>query len=150
VTIAAVQECETRLLEFWGCELTRVGKGRVVITGRRDALSRRERPRRPEGWCDTDLYELADTVAQWAALSIMPEGAEILDPITTESWVADEIPANADRIIATGEVIEIGEAQIETATTVTEESGKVIARTRMAVLLTARLTAKEKKRMAAP
>jgi acyl-coenzyme A thioesterase PaaI-like protein len=103
-----------------------------------------------EGWCGTDLRELADTVAQWAALSVMPNGAEILDPITTESWVADEIPADADRIIATGEVVEIGEASIDTAATVTEESGKVIARTRMSVLLTARLTSEEKKRMAAP
>jgi acyl-coenzyme A thioesterase PaaI-like protein len=137
VTIDLVRNSGVSLKDF-GAVLELVEKGKVVII----ACSHDALPQYQEGWHDIIVHSLVDTAAQWAALTIMPDGVEILDPIA-HPLVTYETPMNMDKIIATGRVIKIYAAKIDTEATLTDESGNVIAKMQMNVLLSTRLDESE-------
>jgi uncharacterized protein (TIGR00369 family) len=84
-----------------GAELVEAAPGRVVIAA----------PIRPEvgqqhGFAHAALaFALGDSAAGYAALSLMPEGAEVL---TVEMKINLLAPAAGERLVATGEVVRAG------------------------------------------
>ncbi|MDH3264162.1 MAG: PaaI family thioesterase [Paracoccaceae bacterium] len=100
-----------------GAELVEAGAGRVVIAA----------PIRPEvgqqhGFAHAALaFALGDSAAGYAALSLMPDGAEVL---TVEMKINLLAPAAGERLIATGEVVRAGRRiSVVTAEVVAEADG---------------------------
>lgn len=89
------------LMRTLGAELLEVGPGRVVIAA----------PIRPEvgqqhGFAHAGLsFALGDSAAGYSALSLLPEGAEVL---TVEMKINLIAPAAGARLVATGEVLRAG------------------------------------------
>lgn len=89
------------LMATLGAELVAAGPGRVVVAA----------PIRPEvgqqhGFAHAALaFALGDSAAGYAALSLMPEGAEVL---TVEMKINLLAPAAGERLVATGEVAKSG------------------------------------------
>ena len=84
-----------------GAELVEAGSGRVVI-----AAPIRAEVGQQHGFAHAALaFALGDSAAGYAALSLMPEGAEVL---TVEMKINLLAPAAGERLVATGEVVKAG------------------------------------------
>lgn len=75
-------------------------------------------------------FALGDTAAGYAALSVMPDGHEVL---TAEMKIQLLAPAQGDRLIADGKILRIGRRLIPVEADVWAESGDT--RTRIAKLV---------------
>ncbi|MDR3054478.1 MAG: hypothetical protein LBU53_03635 [Zoogloeaceae bacterium] len=116
-----------------GAEFGQVEEGKVVITCNLAALPQQ---RDVNGSVET----LMGAAAQWAAITIMPDGVEILNVSNVSPMFLPEIPATTDKIIITGKVVETSVAHIDTESTLTYGNDDiVIAKWRMNVLVTAPL-----------
>lgn len=104
------------LMATLGAELVAVGAGRVVIAA----------PIRPEvgqqhGFAHAALaFALGDSAAGYAALSLMPEGGEVL---TVEMKINLLAPAAGERLVATGEVVKPGRRVSVVRAEIRAESG---------------------------
>lgn len=88
-------------METLGAELKDVSPGRVVITAPIRAETGQQ-----HGFAHAGLtFAIGDSAAGYAALSLMPEGAEVL---TVEMKINLLAPAAGDRLVATGEVVRAG------------------------------------------
>ena len=84
-----------------GAELVEAGSGRVVI-----AAPIRAEVGQQHGFAHAALaFALGDSAAGYAALSLMPEGAEVL---TVEMKINLLAPAAGERLVATGEGVKAG------------------------------------------
>lgn len=89
------------LMQSFGAALADVAPGRVAITA----------PIRPEGSQQHGAahagltFALADSAAGYAALTLMPEGREVM---TVEAKINLIAPAVGDRLMARGEVAKAG------------------------------------------
>lgn len=109
-------------LALLGAELEYAEKGKVVIScKRKDILTQQQ------GLLHGAVVTtLADVSCGYAALTTMPDDAEVL---SVEFKINLIRPANTDKIIATGEVVKSGKLLVITESTVTDESGeKIIAK----------------------
>ncbi|MDR1686682.1 MAG: PaaI family thioesterase [Desulfovibrio sp.] len=109
-------------LALIGAELERVEKGKVVVSCKhRNALTQQQ------GFLHGGVVSsLADVSCGYAALTTMPDNAEVL---TVEFKINLIRPANADKLVASGEVVKSGRTLIIAESTVTDENGeKVIAK----------------------
>jgi uncharacterized protein (TIGR00369 family) len=89
------------LMATLGAELVEASAGRVVI-----AAPIRSEVGQQHGFAHAALaFALGDSAAGYAALSLMPEGAEVL---TVEMKINLLAPAAGERLIATGEVVKAG------------------------------------------
>jgi uncharacterized protein (TIGR00369 family) len=89
------------LMQSFGAELADIAPGRVVITA----------PITPEasqqhGFAHAGLtFALGDSAAGYSALSLMPDGDEVM---TAEMKINLLAPADGVRLVATGEVVKPG------------------------------------------
>lgn len=111
------------LMQTFGAEVVETGPGRCVISAPILPGARQQ-----QGFGHAGLtFALGDTAAGYAALTLMPEGAEVL---TVEMKINLIAPAAGDRLIATGRVARAGRrltvvtAEVEA---VTGESRRTVA-----------------------
>lgn len=89
------------LMQTLGAEVVETGPGHCVI-----AAPILPGARQQQGFGHAGLtFALGDTAAGYAALTLMPEGAEVL---TVEMKINLMAPAAGDRLIATGRVVRAG------------------------------------------
>lgn len=109
-------------LALIGAELEHVDKGKVAIScGRKDTLTQQQ------GFLHGGVVtSLADVSCGYAALTVMPDDAEVL---TVEFKINLIRPASTDKIVATGEVVKAGRTLVIAESTVTGATdGTVIAK----------------------
>lgn len=109
-------------LALIGAELELVEKGKVLISCRRkDTLTQQQ------GFLHGGVVTtLADVSCGYAALTVMPDDAEVL---TVEFKINIMRPASSEKIIATGTVIKAGRTLVIAESAVTDGSGEnVIAK----------------------
>lgn len=105
------------LMRSLGAELVALAPGRVSVAA----------PIRPEsgqqhGFAHAGLsFALGDSAAGYAALSLMPEGAEVL---TVEMKINLLAPASGARLVATGSVIRAGRRLVVVSAEVRAEAGE--------------------------
>lgn len=109
------------LMRTLGATLERVGDGEAVIAAPLTAAVSQH-----HGYGHAGLtFALGDTAAGYAALTAMPEGAEVL---TVEMKINLTAPATGERLVATGRVARAGRrVVIVTAEVVAEPSGRTVA-----------------------
>ena len=109
-------------LAFIGAELEYVEKEKVIIT-----CTHKETLTQQQGFLHGGVVKtLADVSCGYAALTVMPDDAEVL---TVEFKINLMRPANTEKIVATGEVIKAGKTLVIAESTVTNEiNGSVIAK----------------------
>lgn len=89
------------MMRTLGAEILEIASGRVVI-----AAPIRAEVSQQQGFAHAALaFALGDSAAGYAALSLMPEGADVL---TVEMKINLIAPAAGERMIATGEVVKAG------------------------------------------
>lgn len=89
------------LMQSFGAELAELGPGRCVVIAPILPGARQQ-----QGFGHAGLtFALGDTAAGYAALSLMPEGMEVL---TVEMKINLIAPAAGQRLIATGNVVKAG------------------------------------------
>ena len=102
-----------------GAEIISIEEGKVVI-----ACSKDESLTQQNGFFHAGvLTSIVDSACGYAALSMMPEDADVL---SVEFKVNLLRPATADKIIATGTVLKNGRTLVVTEGIVTDESGEKI------------------------
>ncbi|PRX38343.1 uncharacterized domain 1-containing protein [Meinhardsimonia xiamenensis] len=102
-TIARIRESFARqgLMATLGAEIVSIAPGRVVI-----AAPISEAVGQQHGFAHAGLtFALGDSAAGYAALSLMPPGAEVL---TAEMKINLLAPAAGARVVAEGEVVRAG------------------------------------------
>ena len=113
------------LMRTFGAELTALAPGTCTI-----AAPILPGARQQQGFGHAGLtFALGDTAAGYAALSLMPEGAEVL---TVEMKINLIAPAAGDRLVATGRVLKAGRRLTVVTAEVVAETGD--ARRTVAVL----------------
>lgn len=89
------------LMETFGAELREISPGRVAITAPILPTVRQQ-----NGFAHAGLtFSLGDSAAGYAALSVMPDEADVLSVEIKINLLA---PADGDRMIATGHVVKRG------------------------------------------
>ena len=109
-------------LALIGAELEQVDKGKVIISCRHnDTLTQQQ------GFLHGGVVTtLADVSCGYAALTAMPDDAEVL---TVEFKINLLRPASTPKIVTTGEVLKAGRTLVIAEATVTDETGgQIIAR----------------------
>lgn len=107
-----------RLMATFGAGLAEVARGRVVIASPILDLARQQ-----HGFGHAGLtFALGDTAAGYAALTLMPPGAEVL---TVEMKINLLAPAAGDRLIATGRVVKAGRRLTVVTAEVEAEAGGI-------------------------
>lgn len=102
-----------------GAEIIRIEKGKVVI-----ACSKNEGLTQQHGFFHAGvLSSICDSACGYAALSVMPEDADVL---SVEFKINLLRPATADKILATGTVLKNGRTLVVCEGIVTDESGTTI------------------------
>lgn len=122
-TLSRTKDAEIRrsfaaqgLMRTLGADLGPLEPGRATVSA----------PIRPEvgqqhGFAHAGLtFALADSAAGYAALSLMPEGAEVL---TVEMKINLIAPAAGDRLVAVGEVVRAGRRLVVVRAEVHAEAG---------------------------
>jgi uncharacterized protein (TIGR00369 family) len=113
------------LMYTLGAEIIGIGEGRVTIAAPILPGSRQQ-----HGYAHAALtFALGDSAAGYAALSVMPEGQEVL---TAEMKINLLAPAEGDRLVAEGRVEKAGRRLIVTSAEVFAETGD--RRHRVAIL----------------
>ena len=113
------------LMRTFGAAITAIGPGSCVI-----AAPILPGARQQQGFGHAGLtFALGDTAAGYAALALMPEGAEVL---TVEMKINLLAPAAGDRLVATGRVVKAGRRLTVVTAEVVAETGA--ARRTVAVL----------------
>lgn len=108
-------------LSLIGAKIENVEKGKVTISCERKDTLLQQQGLLHGGVITT----LADVAGGYAALTIMPENTEVL---TVELKINLMRPANANKVIAIGEVIKAGKTLVIVETTVTDEKNKILAK----------------------
>ncbi len=102
-----------------GAQIVHVEEGKVVI-----GCSKNEGLTQQNGFFHAGvLTSIADSACGYAALSVMPENADVL---SVEFKVNLLRPATADKIIATGTVLKNGRTLVVCEGVVTDESEKTV------------------------
>ncbi|WP_347311096.1 PaaI family thioesterase [Defluviimonas sp. SAOS-178_SWC] len=104
------------LMTTFAAELTAIRPGECEITAPILALARQQHDVGHAGL----TFALGDTAAGYAALSLMPEDAEVM---TAEMKINLMAPARGDRLIATGRVVRAGRRLTIVTAEVEAESG---------------------------
>jgi uncharacterized protein (TIGR00369 family) len=114
-----------------GAELEQVEYGKVVVScKRKDDLTQQQ------GLIHGGVVTtLADVSCGYAALTTMPDYAEVL---TVELKVNLIRPASSNKIIATGVVIKSGRTLVITEATVTDTTGEKIIAKMLATMITSK------------
>ncbi|MGR3711468.1 MAG: PaaI family thioesterase [Alterinioella nitratireducens] len=103
------------LMQTLGAELSAIAEGRVVITAPITPAASQQ-----HGFAHAGMtFALGDSAAGYSALSLMPEGAEVL---TAEMKINLLAPADGVRLIATGEVVKPGRKLVVVRATVETET----------------------------
>jgi uncharacterized protein (TIGR00369 family) len=103
------------LMQTLGAELAEIAEGRVVITAPITPAASQQ-----HGFAHAGMtFALGDSAAGYSALSLMPEGAEVL---TAEMKINLLAPADGVRLIATGEVVKPGRKLVVVRATVETET----------------------------
>lgn len=89
------------LMATFGAEISDIGPGRVEISAPILPLAHQQHGVGHAGL----TFALADSVAGYAALTLMPEGREVM---TAEAKINLLAPARGERLIARGEVAKAG------------------------------------------
>ena len=104
------------LMATFGAAIAGIAPGRVVIEAPIRDLARQQ-----HGFGHAGLtFALGDTAAGYAALTLMPPGAEVL---TVEMKINLIAPAAGDRLIATGRVVRAGRRLTVVTAEVEAEAG---------------------------
>ena len=107
-----------RLMTTFGAEITALSPGQCEITAPILPLARQQHDVGHAGL----TFAIGDTAAGYAALTLMPEGAEVM---TAEMKINLLAPAQGDRLIATGRVVKAGRRlTVVTAEVAAEAAGK--------------------------
>lgn len=104
------------MMETLGAELVSAGEGRAVITAPIGPHVRQQHDAGHAGLA----FSLGDSAAGYAALSLMPEGVEVM---TVEMKINLMAPAVGDRLIAEGRVIKAGRRVTVASAEVFAETG---------------------------
>ncbi|NPD19497.1 PaaI family thioesterase [Alterinioella nitratireducens] len=103
------------LMQTLGAELSAIAEGRVVITAPITPAASQQ-----HGFAHAGMtFALGDSAAGYSALTLMPEGAEVL---TAEMKINLLAPADGVRLIATGEVVKPGRKLVVVRATVETET----------------------------
>ncbi|MAX74906.1 MAG: phenylacetic acid degradation protein [Nioella sp.] len=103
------------LMQTLGAELAEIAEGRVVITAPITPAASQQ-----HGFAHAGMtFALGDSAAGYSALTLMPEGAEVL---TAEMKINLLAPADGVRLIATGEVVKPGRKLVVVRATVETET----------------------------
>ncbi|MGR3638203.1 PaaI family thioesterase [Alterinioella nitratireducens] len=103
------------LMQTLGAELAEIAEGRVVITAPITPAASQQ-----HGFAHAGMtFALGDSAAGYSALSLMPEGAEVL---TAEMKINLLAPADGVRLISTGEVVKPGRKLVVVRATVETET----------------------------
>jgi len=103
------------LMQTLGAELSAIAEGRVVITAPITPAASQQ-----HGFAHAGMtFALGDSAAGYSALSLMPEGAEVL---TAEMKINLLAPADGVRLISTGEVVKPGRKLVVVRATVETET----------------------------
>ena len=123
-------------LALIGAELEHVGKGKVVIScNHKDTLTQQQ------GFLHGGVVtSLADVSCGYAALTMMPDDAEVL---TVEFKINLVRAANTNKLIATGEVIKAGRTLVVAESSVTDSSGENIIAKMLATMIVSPVTNQE-------
>ncbi len=89
------------LMTSFSAEMTALGPGQCEVSAPIPATARQQHGAGHAGL----TFALGDTAAGYAALSLMPDGAEVM---TAEMKINLLAPARGDRLIATGRVVKAG------------------------------------------
>lgn len=89
------------LMQTFQAQITSVGEGRCVIEAPILPLAMQQHDAAHAGL----TFALGDSAAGYAALTLMPEGQEVM---TVEMKINLLSPAVGDRLVATGEVVRAG------------------------------------------
>ena len=102
-------------MQTLGAELSAIAEGRVVITAPITPAASQQ-----HGFAHAGMtFALGDSAAGYSALTLMPEGAEVL---TAEMKINLLAPADGVRLIATGEVVKPGRKLVVVRATVETET----------------------------
>ena len=102
-----------------GAEIIQIEKGEVIIS-----CSKNESLTQQHGFFHAGvLTSIADSACGYAALTMMPEDADVL---SVEFKINLLRPANSDKIIATGTVLKSGRTLVICEGVVTDESETII------------------------
>ncbi len=104
------------MMETLGARLDSVAEGRVVITAPILPSSLQQQGAGHAGLA----FSIGDSAAGYAALTVMPEGAEVM---TVEMKINLMAPALGDRLVAEGRVIRAGRRILVVAADVFAEMG---------------------------
>lgn len=89
------------MMTAFGTSISEIDEGRVTLTSSIPATCRQQ-----QGFAHAALtFGIGDSAAGYAALSLMPEDADVL---TTEMKINLLAPGTGDRLVATGRVIKPG------------------------------------------
>ena len=103
------------LMQTLGAELAEIAEGRVVITAPITPAASQQ-----HGFAHAGMtFALGDSAAGYSALTLMPEGAEVL---TAEMKINLLAPADGVRLISTGEVVKPGRKLVVVRATVETET----------------------------
>ncbi len=102
-----------------GAEIVRIEEGKVVI-----ACEKKEGLTQQHGFFHAGvLTSIADSACGYAALTVMPEDADVL---SVEFKINLLRPATADKIVATGTVLKSGRTLVVCEGIVTDESEEMV------------------------
>ncbi len=103
MTLSRVEDsfAKQALMATFGAEITALSPGKLEITAPILPLAHQQHGVGHAGL----TFALADTAGGYAALTLMPEGREVM---TVEAKINLLAPAKGDRLIARGEVIRAG------------------------------------------
>lgn len=123
-------------LALIGAELEHVEHGKVVISCKhKDTLTQQQ------GFMHGGVVtSLADVSCGYAALTAMPDDAEVL---TVEFKINLVRAANTSKLIATGEVVKAGRTLVVAESTVTDASGENVIAKMLATMIVSPVTNQE-------
>ena len=102
------------LMDMFGARIEAIAEGRVTLSAPITAASSQQ-----HGFAHAGLtFALGDSAAGYSALTLLPEGAEVL---TAEMKINLLAPADGTRLIATGEVVKPGRRLVVTRALVEKE-----------------------------